>query len=425
MQMPLHATMTLNDSLILYVDDDNTQGPWDGSMEYPYQSISDALTVAQDHSTVFIFDGVYHENLLITHPLTLTGKSQEDVTLESDDEATLIQIFQTERVTIQNLTITHLENQEEHIGTALSVNQSNSVVLTHLTITHFNTGLDISYYSSDCIIADVVVKDNTVGIDLCRSSNTLVYGNIIQENAYPIALFNSNGNVITQNRISDNDQKPFFRNSRDRLDQNYWGEETQLYFFTGTLTISFLGITIPWIKCDLHPVQSPSLLSIYPLAIMRTTSASMVLSLFDEEMPITCSNFIALSEIDFFHGIVFHRVIDDFVIQAGGYYQNGSYKESPFGTINLETHPEIQHVDGAISMARTNEPNSATSQFFICDGTQHSLDGNYAAFGVIVIGFDTLRAIASVETTVKHGFMQDWPVEDIIINDVTILYPSD
>ena len=71
-------------------------------------------------------------------------------------------------------------------------------------------------------------------------------------------------------------------------------------------------------------------------------------------------------------------------------------------------------------MARTSDPNSATSQFFICDGPQHFLDGQYAAFGKVVDGMDVVRAIASVETTTKYTYYSDWPVEDIIINSITI-----
>jgi peptidyl-prolyl cis-trans isomerase B (cyclophilin B) len=71
-------------------------------------------------------------------------------------------------------------------------------------------------------------------------------------------------------------------------------------------------------------------------------------------------------------------------------------------------------------MARTSDPNSATSQFFICDGRQSFLDDNYAAFGKIIVGMDVLRDAASVETTTKYR-MQDWPVDDVIIEGVTIL----
>ena len=79
------------------------------------------------------------------------------------------------------------------------------------------------------------------------------------------------------------------------------------------------------------------------------------------------------------------------------------------------------HVDGAISMARTSDPNSATSQFFICDGVQPHLDNNYAVFGFLINGFCVLRKISSVETTTKY-FMKDWPVEEVIIDSILIVY---
>ena len=145
----------------------------------------------------------------------------------------------------------------------------------------------------------------------------------------------------------------------------------------------------------------------------------MKLILYEDKVPITTNNFVRLSNDDFFEGIVFHRVIKDFMIQGGGYDSAGSHHNSPYGPIDLEIHPDVRHVDGAISMARTSDPNSATSQFFICDGKQAYLDDEYAAFGKVLIGMDVLRSIASVETTTKHG-MQDWPVEEVIINSVVI-----
>ena len=70
-------------------------------------------------------------------------------------------------------------------------------------------------------------------------------------------------------------------------------------------------------------------------------------------------------------------------------------------------------------MARAGDPNSATSQFFICDGPQSYLDDQYSVFGVVIEGIDIVRSIASVETTTKNG-LDDWPVNEIIINSITI-----
>ena len=164
------------------------------------------------------------------------------------------------------------------------------------------------------------------------------------------------------------------------------------------------------------------------IAVMDTTMGTIILELYEDRMPITASNFIKLANDGFFNGLVFHRVIDDFVIQGGGYYPNGTQKISPYDPIDLEMNPDVHHLDGSIGMARTSDPNSATSQFFIDDGAQPRLDYNssnpnpngYAAFGRVVKGIDVVRAIAAVETKTRY-FMRDWPVNDIIINSITIV----
>lgn len=163
--------------------------------------------------------------------------------------------------------------------------------------------------------------------------------------------------------------------------------------------------------------------SSYPMAVIDTSMGVIKVELYTDKMPNTTANFIKLANDGFYNGLIFHRVIDDFMIQGGGFYPNGTMKKDPYGPIKLEINPNVTHVDGAISMARTYDPNSATSQFFICDGVQHHLDGQYAAFGKVIDGMDVVRAIASVDTTTKYG-MQDWPVNDVIINSITIVYPD-
>jgi peptidyl-prolyl cis-trans isomerase B (cyclophilin B) len=166
------------------------------------------------------------------------------------------------------------------------------------------------------------------------------------------------------------------------------------------------------------------------IAVMDTTMGTIILELYEDRMPITAANFIKLANDGFFDGLVFHRVIDDFVIQGGGYYANGTQKISPYDPIDLEINPDVHHLDGSIGMARTSDPNSATSQFFIDDGAQPRLDYNssnpnpngYAAFGRVVKGIDVVRAIAAVDTKTRY-FMKDWPVNDIIINSITIVSP--
>ena len=149
-----------------------------------------------------------------------------------------------------------------------------------------------------------------------------------------------------------------------------------------------------------------------------TSMGIIKIELFKDMAPNTVDNFIDYANSGFYDGLIFHRVIDDFMIQGGGYYPNGTKKDT-HDPIDLEIHEDARHVDAAIAMARTNDPNSATSQFYICDGPQSSLDDNYAVFGIVTEGIDILRSIASVNTTTKN-MMQNWPVEDVIINSIRI-----
>jgi len=161
-----------------------------------------------------------------------------------------------------------------------------------------------------------------------------------------------------------------------------------------------------------------------PIAVIETSMGTIKVELFEDKVPNTCENFINYANDGFYDGLVFHRVIDDFVIQGGGFYPNGTQKQ-PKDPIPLEINEEVRHVDGAIAMARTNDPDSATSQFFINDGPQPNLEpggvdtDGYAAFGVVIEGIEVVRAIASVETS-SRDYMANWPINDIIINSINI-----
>ncbi len=149
------------------------------------------------------------------------------------------------------------------------------------------------------------------------------------------------------------------------------------------------------------------------VADIDTSMGTMTVELYEERAPDTTSNFIELANRGFYNDLTFHRVIDDFMIQGGdpkGDGTGGSEK-----TIKLEIHPELTHVDGAVAMARSQHPDSASSQFYICDGAQPRLDGQYAVFGRVTRGMDVVRAIAQVETDSR-----DRPVENVTIIMITI-----
>ncbi len=160
-------------------------------------------------------------------------------------------------------------------------------------------------------------------------------------------------------------------------------------------------------------------------AQVKTTEGTILFELYEERAPTTTANFIRYANDGFYDGLIFHRVIDGFMVQGGGFEPDMTKKTPTYDPIPLETHPELGHVDGAVAMARTNDPNSATSQFFIDDGAQPHLEPSessdgYAVFGQVVSGMNVVRAISAVETHTDGGH-QDVPVEDIVIQSVSIV----
>jgi peptidyl-prolyl cis-trans isomerase A (cyclophilin A) len=155
----------------------------------------------------------------------------------------------------------------------------------------------------------------------------------------------------------------------------------------------------------------------HPLVRFETSMGVMDIELDRVNAPKTVDNFAAYVDSKAYDGVIFHRVIDNFVIQGGGFLP-GMKPIETMPPIELEISPELRHVDGAISMARTDDPDSANSQFFICDGAQTSLDDNYAAFGVLVAGESVLRDIAAVKTS------NEVPTVDVVMTRVYCVSPQ-
>ena len=138
--------------------------------------------------------------------------------------------------------------------------------------------------------------------------------------------------------------------------------------------------------------------------------------LYPEIAPITVANFLELIDKKFFDGLIFHRVIEGFMVQGGGYDEEGNHKEAQSikgeFTRNGVTN-NLKHTRGVLSMARTSFPNSASSQFFIMHKDSPHLDGQYAAFGKITEGLDVVDEIAAVATD-----YQDCPLEPQVIESI-------
>ncbi|MCI5583512.1 MAG: peptidylprolyl isomerase [Anaeroplasma sp.] len=143
---------------------------------------------------------------------------------------------------------------------------------------------------------------------------------------------------------------------------------------------------------------------------------SMEVELFPEVAPITVKNFLDLVSNNFYNGIIFHRVIEGFMIQGGdptGTGTGGSKNKIKGEFIQNGVKNELMHSRGVISMARTMIPDSASSQFFIMHQDAPHLDGTYAAFGIVTSGIEVVDKIAASETN-----RYDKPLNDIVIKEI-------
>jgi len=157
-----------------------------------------------------------------------------------------------------------------------------------------------------------------------------------------------------------------------------------------------------------------------PEVVLRTSHGDVTLRLFADKAPITVENFLAYVDSGFYSGTIFHRVIPRFMIQGGGF--NNRMQEKPtMDPIKNEAKNRLHNERGTIAMARTNDPHSATSQFFINVRTNLRLDwspGNdgYTVFGEVIDGMHVVDSIAIVQTGNFMGH-QNVPVEPIVIKE--------
>lgn len=160
---------------------------------------------------------------------------------------------------------------------------------------------------------------------------------------------------------------------------------------------------------------------------MQTNKGTIVLELDAEKAPETTANFVEYAKSGFYDGTIFHRVIPNFMIQGGG-FEPGMKQKSTRAPIKNEADNGLKNDVGAIAMARTSDPNSATSQFFIntknngfLNHTAPTAQGwGYCVFGKVVEGLEVVQDIEKVSTGARGGH-QDVPKEDVIIEKVTMV----
>ena len=171
-----------------------------------------------------------------------------------------------------------------------------------------------------------------------------------------------------------------------------------------------------------------SALAANPLVELKTNQGDIVVEVFADKAPKSADNFIQYVKDGFYNGTVFHRVIDGFMVQGGGFDADMKQK-STRAPIENEARNGLRNEVGTLAMARTADPHSASSQFFINLVANTALDypsrdgWGYAVFGKVVKGLEVVETIAK-QPTANRGFHQNVPVEAVIVNSARVLEAS-
>ncbi len=162
------------------------------------------------------------------------------------------------------------------------------------------------------------------------------------------------------------------------------------------------------------------------MILMKTSMGDITIELETEKAPLTAANFIEYAKAGHYDGTIFHRVINGFMVQGGGFDEKMSQKPTR-AAIKNEANNGLKNITGTLAMARTNDPHSATTQFFINvnDNSflnfsgENSQGWGYAVFARVVDGMDIVNQMKAVKTSSSGGH-QDVPVTPIVIESVTI-----
>jgi peptidyl-prolyl cis-trans isomerase B (cyclophilin B) len=165
------------------------------------------------------------------------------------------------------------------------------------------------------------------------------------------------------------------------------------------------------------------------VAVIKTSEGEMVAEFWSDVAPNTVENFKKLAKSNFYDGTSFHRIVKGFMIQGGDPLTKDVANEARFGTgdpgykIKAEFNKK-SHEPGVLSMARSSDPDSAGSQFFICLGSPKFLDGQYTAFGKVIKGMDVLNKIGETEVAMSGSGEKSKPTKRITVESIKIV-PAD
>ncbi|MBD3230462.1 MAG: hypothetical protein GF329_19945 [Candidatus Lokiarchaeota archaeon] len=199
-----------NNNLIIYVDDDNTQGPWDGTIDYPFQFIQDGINASENGYQVFIFNGTYHENLVVNRSISLNGESQKGAIVNGNFSEDVIRIA-SDNSMITNLTIKNSGGYDSDSG--LKVLSNNNYIVN---CSFYWTKIAVKINSNDFnIIDNCTIFYNGIGLYYNNSNNNIIKGCTLGRNSIGIHLENSIDFAIKYSYLHSNGRACYFENTSD------------------------------------------------------------------------------------------------------------------------------------------------------------------------------------------------------------------
>lgn len=297
----------------IYVDDDNTSGPWDGTIEHPYQYIQDGIDAAENKDTVFVETGEYNENLRITKDISLIGNNKEETIVSSIDSSEFLILDTLNNVNFLNFTfsckteerfdvikminctfctISNIDILSESLQrSALIVNGShNTIMNVYINGRFVYAGLEVFYSNYNTIKNNTIdstgagilvfrsynniiesnkINNNTNGLYIEEANQNLIIGNLIQDNNRGLFSSYSIKNIIENNNFIENDEQAKFTKllmkdfiSPNYWNNNYWNDHNGLLIkpIPGVVYIPnrhLIGFFLPWVEFDWHPAKEP------------------------------------------------------------------------------------------------------------------------------------------------------------------------
>jgi nitrous oxidase accessory protein len=199
--LPLTIVEAQDGNIILYVDDDNVEGPWDGSIEHPYQHIQDAIDIAKKGDTIYVYNGTYFENLAVDNEIQIYGENREKTTIRNRGSGDVIYIASS-NVSIEEFTIEHNGTQSKDAGIKNEL-YAGHLSLSNNMIRYCREGIYLRHSCNNIITNNTFMDLNFGAISIFSECNdNMIFGNTIGPNTIRgITVLKSSGNVISKNII--------------------------------------------------------------------------------------------------------------------------------------------------------------------------------------------------------------------------------